>query len=110
MNRFLTLLATLACGFCLPTFGVENPAPAPAPAVQQHSCCNTVCPICGKAVDIKVPTFQYVKTHGPKHHELVGAVVGFDSEECHTKFVADPGKYEETVWVGWQEAKKQLVK
>jgi YHS domain-containing protein len=55
------------------------PATAPAPAGKSV---NTVCAICGMAVDPKLPTLDYQ-----------GRTIGFGCKLCAPKFKADPDKY-----------------
>jgi len=54
-------------------------ATAPAPAGKSV---NTVCAICGMAVDPKLPTLEYQ-----------GQTVGFGCKMCAPKFKAEPDKY-----------------
>ena len=70
------------------------PAAAPAPAASTHVSSehaaapadtkpvNTICAICGMAVDPKLPTTVYQ-----------GQVIGFGCRMCPPKFKADPDKY-----------------
>ena len=70
------------------------PAAAPAPAASPHGSSehaaapadakpvNTICAICGMAVDSKLPTAVYQ-----------GQVIGFGCRMCPPKFKADPDKY-----------------
>ena len=70
------------------------PAAAPAPAAPPHGSpehaaapadakpVNTICAICGMAVDPKLPTAVYQ-----------GQAIGFGCRMCPPKFKADPDKY-----------------
>ena len=70
------------------------PAAAPAPAAAPHAASehaaasagakpvNTICAICGMAVDPKLPTAVYQ-----------GQVIGFGCRMCPPKFKAEPDKY-----------------
>lgn len=52
---------------------------------------NAKCPVCGMAVDAKVPTSKATITVDDKKCDVV---VGFCGEDCKKKFDADPAKYE----------------
>jgi YHS domain-containing protein len=70
-----------------------TPAPAPDPHVGHSATTaattraaakpvNTVCAICGMAVDPKMPTMEYQ-----------GKTIGFGCKLCAPKFKADPDRY-----------------
>ena len=69
--------------------GAEVPAPAAAlPALPSAApssaptAVNTVCALCGMAVDPKIPTALYQ-----------GRIIGFGCKACPPRFAADPERY-----------------
>lgn len=67
--------------------GHAHPVPVPVPAATAATATtavNTVCPICGMAVDPAIPTTAYQ-----------GRQIGFGCRACPPKFTADPQRYGE---------------
>jgi YHS domain-containing protein len=69
-----------------PPAAAALPAPAPTPAAAatagQAIPVNTICAICGMAVDPNLPTATYQ-----------GKTIGFGCRMCPPKFKADPERY-----------------
>lgn len=90
LKNIFIFLGTFVVGACIalavrtasfdPHAGHEgHPAAAVAPRTQPV---NTVCAICGMAVDSNVPTLEYQ-----------GKTIGFGCKLCPPKFKAEPDRY-----------------
>ncbi len=73
-------------------------------------CCNTVCPVCDKAVDPKAKTATVVDRANSKNHDMAGAKVGFCSDACQATYMKDPSKYDAKVQAEWQKSKNKQIK
>ena len=86
-RHFFIFLATFALGAII-ALGARTASHQPEAAkselsdLKSQTPVNTVCAICGMAVDPKLPTMTYQ-----------GKVIGFGCKMCPPKFQAEPDKY-----------------
>lgn len=108
LRSSLLLIAALAAPSMLVA---ADAAPAPAPKAEAKAdCCNTTCPVDGKPIDPAVPAVEFKTSHGPKHPEIQGKLVGCCSVACADKLKADPAAYEATIFQQWQQKNEAKVK